>query len=74
MARPNLPPGTQKPISDIQKDSDAKRGVTTKGFKLHRDDIDFIEKTAKAHGMPQSEFIINAARFYAELLDAKKAD
>lgn len=73
MARPFLPEGTQKPISDIQKDSDAKRGVKPKSFKIPVAEHEFIDELAKQHGLKLSELLIAAMHHYAEHLDNKKA-
>ncbi|UNU73292.1 hypothetical protein LU293_09540 [Moraxella nasovis] len=57
-----MPKYTTNPKSrnQIQYDSDAKRGMKTKGFKLHIDDIAMIEQTAKRLGIPQNELIVRA--------------
>lgn len=74
MARPFLPPGTQKPINEIQKDSDAKRGVKPKTFKIPLSEHDFIDELAKQHGLKLNELLIAAIHHYAEYLDNKKAE
>ena len=50
----------------IQKKSDAKRGVKTKGFKLHVDDIALIEEASNQLDVPQAQLIIDAIKFYLE--------
>ena len=43
--------------SEINQRSNEKRGVTTKGFKLHQDTIQLIEKLAQHTGKSQSTLI-----------------
>lgn len=53
-----------KSLNQIQYDSDAKRGVKVKGFKLHLDDIAFIEQMAERLNIPQNQLIVDAVRAY----------
>ncbi|STZ55595.1 Uncharacterised protein [Moraxella lacunata] len=57
---------TPKSRTQIQADSDAKRGIKLKAFKLHESDIEFIVATAKRLGMNQNELLMTAIREYAE--------
>ncbi|SPX85347.1 hypothetical protein [Moraxella ovis] len=61
-----MPKLTDNPKSrtQIQADSDAKRGIKLKAFKLHTDDIDFIVQSAKNLGLNQNELIVKAVRAY----------
>ena len=52
--------------AEIQQKSDAKRGVKTKGFKLHVDDIALIEKASNQLDVPQAQLIMDAIKFYLE--------
>lgn len=53
-----------KTRGQIQADSNAKRGIKNKAFKLHIDDIALIERLATEHNMPQNQFIMEAVRAY----------
>lgn len=55
-----------KTRTQIQADSDAKRGVRLKAFKLHESDIAFIVESAKNLQLNQNELIIKAVRAYVE--------
>lgn len=47
-----------KTMTQIVKDSDTRRGVKVKGFKLSLDDIARIEALAKKLNIPQSQMIM----------------
>lgn len=66
-----MPKVTTNPKSrnQIQYDSDAKRGVKIKGFKLHLDDIAMIEQVAERLGLPQNQLIVEAVRAYEKGLE-----
>lgn len=53
-----------KTRNQIQKDSDEKRGIKLKAFKLHIDDIAMIETTAKTLNMPQNRLVVEAVKAY----------
>lgn len=55
-----------KTRTQIQADSDAKRGVKLKAFKLRESDIAFIVESAKNLQLNQNELIIKAVRAYVE--------
>jgi len=55
-----------KTPTEIQRDSDSKRGVKVKSFKLKLDDIAYIEQVAKKHDLSHNELLIQAIRFYDE--------
>lgn len=55
-----------KTRTQIQTDSDAKRGIMTKSYKLHRDDVELIKKIAEQLNMAQNELIVKAIKEYAE--------
>lgn len=50
----------------INQKSDEKRGVKTKGFKLHINDIALIEQASKDLNIPQSQLIVDAVKLYLE--------
>ncbi|XKM12678.1 hypothetical protein RCS94_06525 [Orbaceae bacterium ac157xtp] len=50
----------------IQAKSDQKRGVKVKGFKLHADDIAFIEQASKDLNISQAKLIVDAVKYYVE--------
>lgn len=51
-----------KSLAQIQKDSDDKRELKVKGFKLKLETIALIEQLAKQHGMAQNELITLAVQ------------
>ncbi len=55
-------------IADIQKRSDEKRGVKSKGFKLPIETIDLIARLSEETGQPQSTIITDAVKLLAESL------
>lgn len=55
-----------KTRTQIQSDSDAKRGIVTKSYKLHRDDVEMIKQIAQDLNMAQNELIVKAIKAYAE--------
>lgn len=63
-----MPKVVDKPKSkaQIQADSDAKRGVKIKAFKLHIDDIAYIDDLAQQHNLKNNELLIKAIRYYAQ--------
>lgn len=58
-----------KTLTEIQRDSDSKRGVKVKAFKLKLDDITYIEQVAKKHGLSHNELLMQAIHFYNENID-----
>ncbi|WII95978.1 hypothetical protein LU276_03960 [Moraxella haemolytica] len=64
-----MPKVTNNPKSrnQTQYDSNAKRGVKTKGFILHLDDIALIEQMAKDRNIPQNQLIMDAIRAYEKI-------
>lgn len=56
----------RKSRNQTQYDSDAKRGVKIKGFKLHLDDIALIEQVAKEANMPQNQLIVEAVKLWQQ--------
>lgn len=55
-----------KTATQIQKESDERRGLKTKAFKLHIDDIALIMQTAERLGIPQNQLIMDAVRAYIQ--------
>ncbi|MFB6348923.1 hypothetical protein [Moraxella marmotae] len=49
-----------KTITQIQADSDKKRGMKTKGIKMHIDTIALLERLAKTHNIPQNQLVAEA--------------
>lgn len=74
MARPKLTEGTQKSITEIQKDSDDKRGLKVKGFKIPLSEHEFIDNLAKQHALSNAELLLKAMHHYADYLASNKAD
>ncbi|MCX8587306.1 MULTISPECIES: ribbon-helix-helix domain-containing protein [unclassified Gilliamella] len=50
--------------SEIQKRSDEKRGVKSRGYKLPIETIELISELSKLTGTPQSKIIENAISMY----------
>lgn len=53
-------------IAEIQKRSDIKRGVKTKGFKLHLDTIALIEQLSEELNISQAQLITQAVQQLAK--------
>ena len=53
----------------IQKESNARRGVKNKAFTLKLDDIELIKSLSKRLGIPQNQLIMDAVRAYKKGLD-----
>lgn len=56
-----------KSLTEIQKDSDEKRGVKTKAFKLPLEVIASIEAAASELGVPQNQLIEEAVALYIKM-------
>lgn len=54
---------------EIQAKSDAKRGVVSKTYKLHQDDVELIKSLAERLNIPQNQLIMEAVRAYEKGLD-----
>lgn len=52
--------------NEIQRRSDEKRGVRSKGYKLPVQTIELIEQLSKNTGRPQSAIITEAVKMLAE--------
>ena len=55
-------------IADIQRKSDEKRGVRSKGYKLPVETIDLIAEIAAKTGRAQSAIITEAVKMLSESL------
>lgn len=55
--------------SEIQKRSDEKRGVKSRGYKLPIETIELISKLSKQTGAPQSKIIENAILMYQNAIE-----
>ncbi|WLF84847.1 hypothetical protein [Moraxella sp. ZY210820] len=55
-----------KTRTQIQAESDAKRGIKIKAFKFKIEDIQFIEQTAKDLDLNQNELVLKAIHFYLD--------
>lgn len=51
---------------EINKHSEQKRGIVTRGYKLPETTVELIKNTAKAQGISQAALIEAAVRAYAE--------
>lgn len=58
-----------KTQTQIQKESNARRGVKNKAFTLKLDDIELIKSLSKRLGIPQNQLIMDAVRAYQRQLD-----
>ncbi|OCG19615.1 hypothetical protein [Gilliamella sp. WF3-4] len=54
--------------AEIQKRSDEKRGVKSKGYKLPLETIDMITELSKTTRKPQSAIICDAIKLYNSIL------
>lgn len=55
-----------KTPTQIQNDSDARRGLKVKGFKLELETIELIEQLAKQLSIPQNALLKEAIEAYAK--------
>lgn len=60
---------TPKSQTQIQKESNARRGVKNKAFTLKLDDIELIKSLSKRLNIPQNQLIMDAVRAYQRQLD-----
>ena len=60
---------TPKSQTQIQKESNARRGVKNKAFTLKLDDIELIKSLSKRLNIPQNQLIMDAVRAYQKGLD-----
>lgn len=60
---------TPKTQTQIQKESNARRGVKNKAFTLKLDDIELIKSLSKRLNIPQNQLIMDAVRAYQKGLD-----
>lgn len=60
---------TPKTQTQIQKESNARRGVKNKAFTLKLDDIELIKSLSKHLNIPQNQLIMDAVRAYQRQLD-----
>lgn len=60
---------TPKTKTQIQKESNARRGVKNKAFTLKLDDIELIKSLSKRLNIPQNQLIMDAVRAYQRQLD-----
>ncbi|OAV28953.1 hypothetical protein [Moraxella catarrhalis] len=60
---------TPKTQTQIQKESNARRGVKNKAFTLKLDDIELIKSLSKRLDIPQNQLIMDAVRAYQKGLD-----
>ena len=58
-----------KTQTQIQKESNARRGVKNKAFTLKLDDIELIKSLSKRLNIPQNQLIMDAVRAYQKGLD-----
>ncbi|MFT4021996.1 MAG: hypothetical protein QM666_10810 [Acinetobacter sp.] len=53
-----------KTQAEIQKESDERRGMKSKSFKLSTDTVDKIADFAAQHNIPQNQLITDAIDLY----------
>ena len=53
-----------KTLTEIQRESDARRGMVTKAFKMPKELADTIANLAKERGIPQNQVIAEAVAMY----------
>lgn len=57
-----------KPLAQIQRESDERRGMVVKGFKISRELAETIAELAKERGIPQNQLIEEAIEAYIKQL------
>lgn len=57
-----------KPIAQIQRESDERRGMVVKGFKMSRELAETIAELAKERGIPQNKLVEEAIEAYIKQL------
>lgn len=55
---------TRKSISQIQRESDERRGMVSKSFKMSKELAETIANLAKERGIPQNKLIEEAIEVY----------
>ncbi len=55
---------TRKAISQTQRESDERRGMVVKGFKMSKELAETIANLAKERGIPQNKLIEEAIEAY----------
>lgn len=63
-----------KTRSQIQIESDARRGIVRKSFSVQKADAEFIKQSADALGIPQNKMIMDALRAYMKTHAPKDGD
>ena len=61
-----------KSRSEINQESNERRGVVSKSFKLHESTVDLVKALSEETGKSQAQIITEALKMYAE--NAKKPD
>ncbi len=61
-----------KSTRQINEDSNAKRGIVNKAFKLHESTVELVKSLAKETGKSQAQIVTEAIALYAEQM--KKPD
>lgn len=58
-----------KTATQIQKESDERRGLRSKGYKLPIETIDKIAELSKRAGMPQAQVIGEAIKLFEQTIN-----
>lgn len=53
-----------KTRAEIQKESNERRGIVNKAFKLHQDTVTLIKELAQVHQIPQNQLITEAVKLW----------
>ncbi len=61
-----------KSRSEINQESNERRGVVSKSFKLHESTVDLVKTLSEETGKSQAQIITEALKMYAE--NVKKPD
>ncbi|WP_173911060.1 ribbon-helix-helix protein, CopG family [Acinetobacter sp. Marseille-Q1618] len=61
-----------KSIRQINEESNAKRGIVNKAFKLHESTVELVKALAEDTGKSQAQIVTEALKMYAE--NIKKPD
>lgn len=57
-----------KPLAQIQRESDERRGMVVKSFKMNRELAETIAELAKERGIPQNKLVEEAIEAYIKQL------
>ena len=60
---------TPKTRTQINKDSESKRGIVNKGFKIPKETADLIDQLAISQGVSRGNILVQAIQVYVQSLN-----